>query len=255
MTFYKTLLAFTIALSVFSSNVFSMRNGDNPFLSEDSDHSSISVSPREDANEILPEESLPPSTPILLERKEKSCSHWGLTRWVYGIGEYLQRSLCFAESLDCCFDKRDPERKYIIREERSRWEIEHGQEARVRASSDCAFIHALSDREEAFHECIRNCCLIPCCPLATLTHLCCLPCACFEHSKKQEENTLRSPPIYTADTRTQEERAEGRRASAIESLMQTHRNCYRYTCLVGNSSSCTYGSQSYDEIEARLFPK
>lgn len=227
MNFYKILIAFTILLLVFSSNAFSMNNDEDLIFSEESKHSSLTI-PIKDVDESSS-----------ITNREKSCSHWGLTRWVYGIGEYLQRSLCFAEALDCCFDTRDPERKYIVREERSRWEIEHGQEARVYASSDCAFINCLSDGSEEFIiEGIRSCCLIPCCPLATLTHLCCLPCACSEHSKKQEIQTRRSRSTYIGDTRTQEERAISERAAAIRQQELSHSNCQPSVCF-GGVGKCT----------------
>lgn len=197
MSFYKTLSVFILTLLIFSSNVFSMEDKNDLLFREESDHSSISIPIKEDIDEATP----------LTKNKKSHWAHWGLTRWVYGIGEYIQRSLCLefiqrnlypccCDSPDCCFDTRDPERKYIITEERTLLEIERGQEARVYASSDCAYIDSLDDIEGG--DCIRDCCLIPCCPLATLIHLCCLPCACCENSKTQTKKTRRPfAPIRT----------------------------------------------------------
>lgn len=97
---------------------------------------------------------------------EESCTHWGLKHWVYGIKEYvIDRCLCCTL---CSFNSMDEDRKYTNTD--------------YDMTSDCCLV-ACSARYETC--CYNN----PiggtlCLPLAALTHLMGLPCACCSSTKE-----------------------------------------------------------------------
>lgn len=158
MTFYKILSAFIIALSIFSSNAFSMEGEKE----EESYHSSISVYLKEDIDEKTS-----------LTKKEKSYSHWGLSHWFSGITEYFDRCCC-------CSTNNDLDRKYITRSRDT---------GNIVGTSDCCFI-AEGHKSPSYKGCLDN----PitgtlCCPFAAIAHLCCLPCACCDSSEDKVTQT------------------------------------------------------------------
>ena len=124
------------------------------------------------------------------DQKDECCTHWGLKRWVYGIKEYLIDSLLCSRGKgfghlcgDCFsydFERVDEDRAYIS--------DEYWKDAK---SSDCCIIaHCSSWTAE---DPVVN---LICCPLATITHLLCLPYSCcfpnkpldhFEDYKKQKK--------------------------------------------------------------------
>lgn len=167
MAFYKTLSALIIALSVFSSSVFSMQNENDLLSNKESNHSQISILINEDVDE---------TTPII--KKKKSCLHWGLSRWVSGIGEYIKVMFC------CNVKKKEG----VYRKRFSNIHEDYEM-------SDCYFDYSVwGDRQS----CTKAFC---CCPCATILHLCCLPFACCKPSKKDPEeiNCIKTlgyiPPI------------------------------------------------------------
>lgn len=157
MAFYKILSVLIIAISLFSSNVFSM-NEDDLLDSKGSNYSSI-------------------PTPIKADIEEKECcSHWGLSHWFAGIGEYFQRCIC------CKPPSKEGKYKYNREIEDRRTGSTKGMI--YKSESDCVYISfgELSDGNIFNNPIIGTLC----CPIIAATHLCCLPCACCEASEKRD---------------------------------------------------------------------
>lgn len=91
---------------------------------------------------------------------EDGCTHWGLTRWVYGIKEYvIDRCICCTM---CSFNHMDEDRAY--------------RDDQNGVTTDCFCVGLAPCYGGCLHNNIVTGTL--CFPLATTVHLLCLPCAC-----------------------------------------------------------------------------
>lgn len=170
MHFLKLLSVVTIIISSFSSFVSAMEEN----LFEDQDGVSI-------------------HRPQIKRKKE--CTHWGLSRWVSGIGEYIDRCLG-------CNSHRYPydnvDRKYVTN-------YKSGQR---KESSDCWCVNMDANNSEGGfcqNEGTAPICLTLCCPVVTTCHLLTLPFALCDCSKNQDIETYYPPaPPYTPPPTTEE---------------------------------------------------
>lgn len=188
MAFYKILSALVIALSVFSSNVYSMNGESDEIFSEEVHHSLISVAIKEDIDK---------TTPVI--KKEKSCSHWGLSHWLSGIGEYLQTCLCTK------VEKEEGLYRHTFENKTFDWGTNKTRSSPPTVViSDCYFNY-FNDTMSDPRLCHLAWC---CCPCSTITHLCCLPCACCKVSKTAPEEILhrKDLPSYYMPLQTSEEK-------------------------------------------------
>src|SRR5688500_1449254 len=78
-------------------------------------------------------------------------AHWGLTRWIYGISEYVDRCLC-------CDTKRDANRAFV----------------HENMTTDCGCISEMRSCDNLNDPMIGMICL----PIMIITHLLYLPVAC-----------------------------------------------------------------------------
>lgn len=133
-----------------------------------------------------------------LTKKEKSCSHWGLSRWFYGIPEYLARCIC-------CDVGNDYERKYIFKQKYN------NSESIVDTSDCCIRI------EDPIWRTL-------CCPAVTAVHLCCLPFACCDYSKNITTiyQSTDGPSHYSYPTYNLEE--EKRKEQEVREREKYHQN-------------------------------
>ncbi len=142
----KIILIFTIVLSMFSSDVLSMK--------EDAEKTPILVKPI--------------SAESCWKRAENS--HWGLSHWASGIKEYM---------IDRCmigvkeFNEVDTERAYILRREISSGRYDITKTTDCYCVGCCAY---LCDNNLGVSS-TPDACLAAtlCCPLASIIHLLCLP--------------------------------------------------------------------------------
>lgn len=167
------------------------------------------------------------SSPI--KEEEKCCSHWGLSRWLYGIKEYRDR--CLLDRKD--FERRDPERAYIVRQSSKPDEIME--------SSDCCYCACLhANSETCCVRCAGICCVvclmgsdscieccIPtlCCPFATITHILCLPFQCCYCAPNQTFLSYYSEPkSVTSKTKdAQREKVSNMTPEEQESYFKTQK--------------------------------
>lgn len=126
----------TIAISLFSSNVSSMQSDDEKTSLKSQHRSSTSA------------------------KEKESCSHWGLTRWAFGIKEYTEEMFNCYSSKQWYFDNKT-EKSYSYSSSYSRMPED--------PTTNC-WLEAWTGGYGRGSFC--------CCPCATLIHLCCLPCAC-----------------------------------------------------------------------------
>ncbi len=168
MNFYKTLLAFAIALSVFSSNVFSMQ--DDLFAPDLEFGNGPHTSPYKTSDQ--PE-----------EKTDKSYSHWGLSHWFSGIEEYIQTCLC------CTVRKEEGLYRHTIQHDTylSSGSIGREEPRTTVVISDCFCNYFTTYDDEDPRQCYRAFC---CFPFAAITHLCCLPSACCKMSKSDPEEVF-----------------------------------------------------------------
>jgi hypothetical protein len=148
--------------------------------------------------------------------KKEGCSHWGLARWISGVGEYF------------CSDY--PQKEAIFRK---RYQERHD----IPVSHDPTPMPGdkLSNCPYAVKDCEEFCCCLPivCCPFAALLHLCCLPVACCNPSKKEPRLLVISkyPPL---DSRPYIMTADDRKAMHESMLARQHSACSAYaTCVIG----------------------
>lgn len=198
MAFYKILSVLIIAISLFSSNGFSM-NEDDLLDSKDSNYSSI-------------------PTPIKADvEKKECCSHWGLSHWFAGIGEYFQRCIC------CTSPSKEGNYKWSWAIEDKRTGPNNGSISK--AESDCALLIFGGGRHD-------SCCNNPfigtlCCPIVSVTHLCCLPCACCDYS---ENKKLFRQPMYDPIPSVY--------VPGVTNNPLSHHNCTSYVCFAREGESC-----------------
>lgn len=184
MNFYNPLLAIIIVASLFSSNAFSMDEDDPLGLLNKANYSSTSFPKNEEGE------------------KEKCYSHWGLSHWFAGIGEYLGRSICCSAKV-CGYD--DAKRKYKIV---GGYRGTHG--------TDCCLISEYATCNTPGHPCACTCSGVSCCdissdgcsltnnpitglvclPFAVVSHLCCLPCACCDVGENTTISSAAPVPTY-----------------------------------------------------------
>jgi TPR repeat protein len=103
---------------------------------------------------------------------QKKCSHWGLSHWCSGVGEYFQI---------CCGTKPDTKdaryvKHYQVGDNSGRKPI------KTTVTSDCYFTCANESGDQ------DSCAACVFCPIVALAHLCCLPCACVQCSEAQKEH-------------------------------------------------------------------
>lgn len=183
-SFLQTLVVTSIITLISFSPVIGMEYGED---GEDGYKASgVYAQPAE--NGII--EDLEEQRPLVErpEETDKNCSHWGLSHWFSGIGEYLERCLC-------CENAIDENRAHITKQTHR---LRGREEERIVGTSDCFCLYPNVDydtcRDPA--EC-DGWCDNPiggtlCCPFVALGHLCCLPCALCCCSKNQNI-TYRAP--------------------------------------------------------------
>jgi hypothetical protein len=166
----------------------------------------------EDKNELHVTHKIEPQkahSNTLKEEEKQSCSHWGLTRWLYGIKEYaIDR--CLLSGKD--FNYRDPERAYVLRREIS------NQEYEILDSSDC-YICVCSDGSPALYGIGGSVQALCCCPCVTMIHMLCLPFQCYYCDRDQ---TFMYKQSVAADVRnmTPEERENYHRMRSQDNEMK-----------------------------------
>jgi hypothetical protein len=217
MNFYKTLLAFAIALSVFSSNVFSMQ--DDLFAPDLEFGNGPHTSPYKTSDQ--PE-----------EKTDKSYSHWGLSHWFSGIEEYIQTCLC------CTVRKEEGLYRHTIQHDTylSSGSIGREEPRTTVVISDCFFNYFTTyDRDP------RRCDKAICCfPFAVITHLCCLPSACCKMSKSDPEEVFHVGQTHYPSYQPQYSILEKERARdfARGALEYKHSPCTCRTCIFGQPNVC-----------------
>jgi hypothetical protein len=230
MTFYKMLSALIITLSVFSSNVSSMQNDlFTPDPDDNTPHVPYRLYDQPEEEEVTEDlgEQLP-----LVERPEetdKNCSHWGLSHWFSGIGEYLQTCLC------CKVNKKEGLYRHTI-ESDTYWSTGPRPQPRTTVVlSDCYFNYFNTSYSDP-----RRCDKAFCCfPFAAMTHLCCLPFACCKVAKSDPEEIFhRGNFIYCTPLDGPEEERARARAGARCALEFRHNVCTNTNCLLGQPGLC-----------------
>lgn len=196
MVFSKFLSIFTIVLLLVSSDVLSMEEDTFDEGTELFNRSIKAKSCYEKSEEL----------------------HWGLAHWVAGIGEYFER--CF-----CCDTPSDKNRSIIIK----------NRDGEIKETTDCCYISITASGNWN-----RDCCNNPrdcynnpiagtiCLPLATICHLCLLPCICCcgrNRSQTVEYEREREPYIPIPATFKTSEQIEAdikadmkRRRKILESI-------------------------------------
>lgn len=150
MAFTKFLATFTIILSIFSSAVLSMEEKDKGI---------------EEAKEMH----------HLLREEKATSTHWGLSHWIAGIGEYCQRNFLCGYGLD----RSRTDRAWVIYKDRQ-----------IFSSTDCLI--SPIDASSCCSICVENPALmdnplhgIVCAPYMAATLLCTLPYALYHATPHQ----------------------------------------------------------------------
>lgn len=239
MNFYKIISALIITLSVFSSNSYSM-------LSQEEEDNRLHIPYRaytqsadveitddlvftEEVNELRK-----PGIEVDLEKQrvEESCAHWGLSHWFSGIGEYIQTCLC------CKVDKTEGLYRHTIESNTYFTFSSIGRQQKPSQTvviSDCYFNYFNTSYSNP-----RSCEKAFCCfPFAAITHLCCLPCACYKVSESAPEEIFHAgASTYIPPIDGPEEKRIKARAAARSALESKHSVCIKTICVHGQPALC-----------------
>ena len=154
----------------------------------------------------------------LAQEEKKCCPHWGLTRWLYGIKEYMI-DRCLLGGKD--FNAQDSERAYVLRRQISseHYEIIHSSDCRCCVCADGSY-----DPTPGYNKIFTY---TLCCPIITMMHMVCLPFQCC-YCERDQTLISYTPGPSTVTSNTKENVVERKRAEEerVKNMSPEEREAY-----------------------------